>query len=89
MIYLDASTLRFQINIKDVAMEKQIRTEFIDTEEYCALVLSRRNLQRSDDDGEGQRSLIDLDNGIRYVVLDSPLFADEDDSDAVLSDVLG
>lgn len=49
-------------------MDFQVRTEVIDPEQYYSLALSRRRLQRDDDEANGERGLLDAELGVRYVV---------------------
>lgn len=64
----DVERLRLQLR-------RRADTCFLDRDAFLALLISPRRLRRSDDPGARVRGLLDLDEGIRFVIEEEALHA--------------
>ena len=50
---------------------------FVDRDEYCQLLVSRKHLSRSDDPCARILGLLDSETGVRFVIEEDRLFQDD------------
>ena len=49
-------------------MSDEVRTKNVDVEEFLEVAISRRRIERADDEAQGFRGLLDVDQGVRYII---------------------
>ncbi len=59
------------------AMNTAIDERFVDRDEYCQLLVSRKHLSRCDDPFARTCGLLDSETGVRFVIEEDRLFQDE------------
>ena len=55
-------------------MDHGVPDKSVGADEFFSLALSRKRLRRADDDANGIRGLLDLDQHVRYVINERLLF---------------
>ena len=59
------------------AMNTAAAERFVDRDEYCQLLVSRKHLSRCDDPRARILGLLDSETGVRFVIEEDCLFRDE------------